>query len=248
MKGRRWLPCLFAALVASSFLMVPAAPSAEAQMRGSHGVNSSFGRGFGHRGVGVGVGRTHRSHRFRNRHSRTKFDRRSNDRRSRHQRFESRKFDDRHNRSRSGRHLDKGEFDGKRFDRDKINSGRNRSKFDPHFGFGVRDGFFATYGNGYGRYDYDRYDDDRDNEYRDDQGGGSEGRSDAGYETPPPPSPPVTPKWIRVDVQVPVDGASTGGAAYAQGSPGADCGDATTEITVNGQSIEVIREDCRRPN
>ncbi len=212
MSGRHWPQCLFAALVAASFLMLPVAPSAQAQTRGAHGVNTSFNKAIGN----PGIGRGHRSHRlFRHRHSRSIFDRRFNEGGSRQERRDSRKF-----------HED-----------------RERSKFDKRFDHGFRHRYFPIYGSG-----YRRYDEDENFEYQEDPSGGPEDGSGTASEIQPQPSVPVTPKWIRVEVQVPAESAATVGDSYAQSGLDGSCRDGKIEITVDGKPIEAFREDCRRAN
>lgn len=156
MSGKRWLRCLFAALVAASFLMLPAAPSAHAQKRGAHGVNSSFNKAVGIRGIDRGHNSQirhgkFRARQFRNRHGRSILDRRFNISPSRHGRRGSRKFDEGHNRS------------------------RFEKRFDPGFGRG----FFPTFGSG-----YRRGDEDSDYESPVDPSGGSEDRPDTTQNLP----------------------------------------------------------------
>ena len=217
MSGRHWPQCLFAALVAASFLVLPVAPSAQAQTRGAHGVNTSFNKAIGN----PGIGRGHRSHRlFRNRHSRSIFDRRL---------FRS-IFD---------RRFNEGGSRQERRDSRKFHEDRERSKFDKRFDHGFRHRYFPTYGSG-----YRRYDEDENFEYQEDPSGGPEDGSGTASEIQPQPSVPVTPKWIRVEVQVPVESAATVGDSYAQSGLDGSCRDGKIEITVDGKPIEAFREDC----
>lgn len=220
MSARRRLQCLCAALVAAWFLMLPAAPPAEAQFRSFSGSNSSLGKGFGRPGIGRGHNRQIRHgkvrlHRFRNRHSRSVIDRRFDKSRFRPGTFDSLGSGKRHKRSRFAR------------------------RFDRRFGRG----FLPTYGSGYRRY----YEDEELENY-DDPGRGAEDRSDAGSEAQPQPSPPVTPKWIHVEVLVNADGSLPGDEIVAQSGTGGNCRNGKIEITVDGKPVEAYREDCRRAN
>lgn len=145
-------------------------------------------------------------------------------------------------RDRRGRPVFAKRSDSRRFRADKVGSRRfdnRRRRSDRRF----RRGYFPAYG-----YRDRRYYDDEGFEYDEESGRGPEAGADTAAETQPPAIPPVTPKWIRVEVQVPADGSTAGGDAVAQNETGGDCRDGTTQITVNGQPIAAYREDCRGVN
>ena len=220
MRGRCWFHCLFAALVTACFLALPAAPSAQAQTRGAHGVNSSFDKAIGTGGIG-------RGHNGRFRHGKLGLG----------------KFDRRHGRSKFTRRRDEDRNQRERLDAGDLPEDHNRSDIGKRFDHGFRNSFFPTYGSR-----YRRYDDYGDYESPDDSSGQAVDRSDPGSETQPQQIIPVTPKWIRVDVQVPAEGSSTGEDTYAKSSAGGSCLDGKTEITVDGKPVDAFREDCRRAN
>ena len=200
--------------------MLPAAPPADAQSYGLRGSNGSFGKGFGR----PGIGRGHNSQ-------------------IRHGKFGSHRLRNRHSRSIVDRRSNKGGFRSGKFDSRGLGERRDRAKTARHFDHGLRHGFLPTYGAGYRSRDRDD-----DYESADDASGGLEDMSDSAADTQPDQILPVTPKWIRVDIRVPADGASTGAAAYAQSSLAEDCRNPTIEITVDGKPNEAFREDCRRAN
>jgi hypothetical protein len=161
----------------------------------------------------------------------------------RHGKFGPHRLRNRHDRSVIDKRFDKSRFRPGTFEPLGFGKRHKRSRFARRFDHRFGRGFLPTYGSRNRRY----YEDEELENY-DDPGRGAEDRSGTGSEAQPQPSPPVTPKWIRVEVQVPAEGSASGGASVAQSGVDENCRDGTTQITVDGKPVEAYREDCRRAN